>query len=283
MEGVGLVLEGGGMRGVYTAGVLEYFMEQDWYFPYVIGVSAGACNAASYISKQPGRNKKVTIGYVGDTRYLSYRNLLRHRSIFGMDFIFNIIPNQLVPFDFDTFFASPQQFVIGTTDAHSGEPVYYTKHQLNEQTMPIVQASSSLPFVSTPIHYEGRTLFDGGLVDPIPIERSIADGNTKHVIVLTKEAGYRKSPFKQRWLAKSFYPQYDGLVNVLVNRSAIYNRTLENVEQMEREGSAIVIRPSSKVVVGRMEKDPSKLEALYRLGYEDAKRLGPHMKEWLFA
>jgi predicted patatin/cPLA2 family phospholipase len=281
MEGVGLVLEGGGMRGVYTAGVLEYFMEQDWYFPYVVGVSAGACNAVSYISKQRGRNKKVTIGYIGDTRYLSYRNLVRHKSIFGMDFIFNVLPNELVPFDYDTFYNSPQQFAIGTTDAHTGEPVYYTKHQLKQKTMPIVQASSSLPFVSTPIHYEGRTLFDGGLVDPIPVQKSVADGNKKHVIVLTKEKGYRKRPFKQRWLAKSFYPQYNGLVNVLVNRSEIYNNTLETIERMEEEGNVIVIRPSSKVVVGRMEKDPKKLEALHVLGYEDAKRMGQRMKDWL--
>lgn len=281
MEGIGLVLEGGGMRGVYTAGVLEYFMEQEWYFPYVVGVSAGACNAVSYISRQPGRNKKVTIDYIGDHRYLSYRNLLRHKSIFGMDFIFNELPNKLVPFDYDAFYRSPQQFAIGTTDAHTGEPVYYTKHQLDQQTMPIVQASSSLPFVAQPIHYDGRTLFDGGLVDPIPVKKSVADGNRKHIIVLTKEMGYRKTPFKQRWLAKSFYPQYDGLVDVLVNRSEIYNGTLELVRQMEADGSAIVIRPSSKVLVGRMEKNPKKLEALHELGYQDAKRLGSQVKDWL--
>lgn len=283
MEGIGLVLEGGGMRGVYTAGVLEYFMEQDLYFPYVVGVSAGACNAVSYISKQPGRNKKVTIGYIRDHRYLSYRNLFRHKSIFGMNFIFNELPNKLVPFDYDAFYNSPQQFAIGTTDAHTGEPIYYTKHQLMQQTMPIIQASSSLPFVATPIHYEGRTLFDGGLVDPIPVKKSLADGNKKHIIVLTKEQGYRKSPFKQRWLAKSFYPAYNGLVNVLVNRSEIYNGTLETIERMEADGSAIIIRPSSKVVVGRMEKDPKKLEALHELGYQDAKRMGSQMKEWLLS
>lgn len=283
MEGIGLVLEGGGMRGVYTAGVLEYFMEQDLYFPYVVGVSAGACNAASYISKQPGRNKKVTIGYIRDHRYLSYRNLLRHKSIFGMDFIFNELPNRLVPFDYDAFYHSPQQFAIGTTDAHTGEPIYFTKHQLMQQTMPIIQASSSLPFVATPIHYEGRTLFDGGLVDPIPVQKSIADGNKKHVIVLTKERGYHKRPFKQGWLARSFYPQYNGLVNVLVNRSEIYNHTLETIKRMEADGSAIIIRPSAKVVVGRMEKDTKKLEALHKLGYEDAKRMGSQMKEWILA
>ncbi|UJF35857.1 patatin-like phospholipase family protein [Paenibacillus hexagrammi] len=281
MEGIGLVLEGGGMRGVYTAGVLEYFMEQKWYFPYIVGVSAGACNAVSYISRQPGRNKRVTIGYIGDSRYLSYRNLFRQKSIFGMDFIFKELPERLEPFDYDTFYTSSQQFVIGTTDAHSGEAVYYTKDELGKHTLPIVQASSSLPFVSTPIHYDGRILFDGGLVDPIPIEKSMADGNRKHIIVLTKEQGYRKRPFKQRWLAKSFYPQYGGLVDVLVRRSEIYNHTLETIDQLEQEGSAIVIRPSTTVQVGRMEKNPQKLEDLFNLGYADAKRANESIMTWV--
>lgn len=281
MEGIGLVLEGGGMRGVYTAGVLEYLMEQDLYFPYVVGVSAGACNAISYISRQLGRNKKVTLDYIADHRYLSYRNLIRHKSIFGMDFIFNVIPNQLVPFDYETFYNSDQQFAIGTTDAHTGEPIYFTKHELMEQTIPIIQASSSLPFVATPMQYKGRTLFDGGLVDPIPVQKSVADGNKKHLIVLTKEFGYRKRPFKQGWLARSFYPRYKGLVNVLVNRSEIYNNTLQMIDTMEADGSALIIRPSQKVTVGRMEKDPKKLQALFELGYEDARRLGVKLKEWV--
>ena len=133
LEGIGLVLEGGGMRGVYTAGVLEYFMGQDLYFPYVVGVSAGACNAVSYISKQPGRNKKVTIGYIVIPIF-KLSKFITSKSIFGMDFIFNELPNRLVPFDYDTFYTSSQQFAIGTTDAHTGEPIYFTKQQLMQQT-----------------------------------------------------------------------------------------------------------------------------------------------------
>ncbi|MNR02498.1 hypothetical protein D3C85_1183530 [compost metagenome] len=149
--------------------------------------------------------------------------------------------------------------------------------------MPIVQASSSLPFVATPIQYDGRILFDGGLVDPIPVQKSVADGNKKHIIILTKELGYRKRPLNniQRWLAKSFYPKYSGLVDVLVNRSEIYNNLLETIERMEAEGSALIIRPSTKVEVGRMEKDPRKLEKLHELGYADAKNLGQKLKDWL--
>jgi predicted patatin/cPLA2 family phospholipase len=281
VDGIGLVLEGGGMRGVYTAGVLDFFMDQNWYFPYVAGVSAGACNATSYISRQRGRNRKVTIDYVGDWRYLSYRNFFREKSIFGMDFIFNQLPKVLEPFDFETFYGSEQRFAIGTTDAYTGESIYYMKHDLKEDTLPIIQASSSLPFVAQPVRYGGRTLFDGGLVDPIPIQRSILDGNERHVIILTKESGYRKSPFKQRWFAKSIYPKYEGLVNVLINRSEIYNSTLEIIDLLEQQGKAFVFRPKSSVQVSRVEKNKSKLVELYDMGYGDALKEKDRFLEWL--
>jgi predicted patatin/cPLA2 family phospholipase len=281
VDGIGLVLEGGGMRGVYTAGVLDYFMDRDLYFPYVVGVSAGACNAVSYISRQRGRNRKVTIGYIKDARYLSYWNWIRNKSIFGMDFIFNELPNRLEPFDYQTFYSSMQRFAIGTLDAHTGETVYYTKHELMEQTLPIVQASSSLPFFATPVQFQGRTLFDGGIVDPIPLQKSIMDGNERHVVVLTREKGYRKSPFKQKWLAKRVYPSYNGLVDVLIKRSEIYNNTLDTIEQLEAQGSVLVIRPTAALKVSRVEKNAKKLEALYELGYENAKKTCERFEDWV--
>jgi len=281
LDKIGLVLEGGGMRGVYTGGVLDYWLERGLRFPYVVGVSAGACNAASYISEQLGRNKKVTIGYIGDPRYLSFRNLVRERSLFGMDFIFNRIPNELVYFDFDTFYDPKQELVIGTTDAHSGEAVFYRKSVLLGDSLKLIQASSSLPFASPPVHYEGRTLFDGGVADPIPLAQSIRDGNDRNVVVLTKPQGYRKTPFNQAWLAKRVYRKYPGLVRALIDRANVYNRTLDEIERMEREGSVVVIRPSQHLDVGRMEKNQSKLEALFALGYEDAKRMHDKLTAWL--
>ncbi|MVP02412.1 patatin-like phospholipase family protein [Paenibacillus lutrae] len=281
MNSLGLVLEGGGMRGVYTAGVLEYFMENDWYVPYVIGVSAGACNAASYLSRQPGRNKQVTIGFVTDKRYISYRNLMRERSIFGMNFIFNEIPQNLVPFDFETFYGRGNELVIGTTDAISGEAVFYRKNEALDMTLSLIRASSSLPFVSQPVQHDNRTLFDGGISAPIPIHQSIRDGNERNIIILTRPRGYRKKPFKQQWFAQRFYPGYPGLVRALVERSLVYNRTLEDIERMEDEGKVLVIRPSAQVKVGRMEKDSSKLEALHDLGYKDASQTAGRLREWL--
>ncbi|MBP1995295.1 patatin-like phospholipase family protein [Paenibacillus eucommiae] len=281
LDGVGLVLEGGGMRGVYTAGVLDYFLDQEWHFPYVVGVSAGALSATSYISRQRGRNKKITIDYVRDARYLSYRNWIWQKSMFGMDFIFNQLPNVLEPFDFQAFYKSPQKFAIGTMDAYTGEPIYFMKHDWLEGIMPILQASSSLPFVAQPVQFQGRTLFDGGLVDPIPINKSLLDGNKRHVIILTKELGYRKTPFKQKWFVQSVYPKFKGLAEVLMNRSVIYNNTLETIERLEKEGKAFVIRPSNALKISRVEKNVSKLQLLYDLGFKDAEREGQRLREWL--
>ncbi|KIL39923.1 hypothetical protein SD70_17010 [Gordoniibacillus kamchatkensis] len=268
----GLVLEGGGMRGAYTAGALDYLMEHELYYSYVIGVSAGACNATSYISRQIGRNRKVTVDFITDPRYLSYRNLLKEKSMFGMKFIFDEIPRRLVPFDFDAFHASPQQFVVGTMDARTGEAVYYTKEAVKDDLLTIVQASSSLPFISRPVVQNGRELLDGGICDPIPIRKSIADGNERNVIILTQVKSYRKRPFRWGWLARKLYPQYRGLIDVMSRRHHTYNDTLDYVDELEQDGKAIVIRPTADLQVSRMEKNPAKLAAMYELGYRDAER-----------
>ncbi len=279
LNNVGLVLEGGGMRGVYTAGVLEYFMEKNLYFPYVIGVSAGACNACSYISKQHGRNKRVTVDFVDDSRYLSYKNLIKEKSMFGMDFIFNEIPNHLVPFDFDAFYSSEQRFIIGTTDCHTGNPIYFTKDP-KEDILSIIRASSSIPFIADTVDYSDYTLLDGGIADPIPIKKSIEDGNEKNVIVLTQNIGYTKKPMKLKWLIKRKYPQYKGLIDTLNNRYQLYNDTLAYAEQLEAEGKAIIIRPSQVFKVSRLEKKRERLEFLYQMGYQDAMKLYDKIINW---
>lgn len=280
MNNVGLVLEGGGMRGVYTAGVLECFLEHDIMFPYVIGVSAGASNAASYISRQKGRNKKVVVDYVDDPRYLGYTNLFRERSLFGMNFIFDEIPRKHVPFDFDTFHQSPQKFLIGTTDVFTGEAIFFEKNDGHDPLL-LLRASSSLPFMAPPIQIGGRTLFDGGIAAPIPVEQSINDGNERNVIVLTRNAGYRKTPYRFKKLAQWRYPRFKGLQETLVNRTPIYNDSLDLVEQLEKEGKAIVIRPIEPLKVTRTEKDKVRLEELYELGYRDAKNALERIKLWL--
>lgn len=271
MENVGLVLEGGGMRGLYTAGVLEYFMEQELFFPYVIGVSAGACMAATYLSRQKGRNKKVNTGLVNDPRYLSLRNLVFKRQLFGMDFLFDEIPNKVVPFDYETFNTSKERFLIGTTCCHSGEAIYYDKFDHYENILPIIRASSSLPFVAPPVNYSEKVLLDGGLVDPIPIKKSQSDGNVKNVIIMTKAEDYRKKPSKLASLAKFMYRSYPAIADLLQKRHQIYNDTLAYIEEEEKQKRVFVIKPSIELPVGRIERNHEKLIELYELGYDDAK------------
>lgn len=280
MKNVGLVLEGGGMRGVYTCGVMEYFMEKELYFKYVIGVSAGACNAASYISKQRGRNEKVIIGYINDSRYLSFRNLLRERSLFGMNFIFDEIPSKHVPFDFEEFNNSQCNFVIGATDCRTGRAVYFTKKDIDEKFHPL-RASASLPMVSPIVNYKGYELLDGGIADSIPIAKAIEDGNDKNIIVLTRNRGYRKSPIKFEKVIKLKYRKYPELVNALINRYKKYNETLDLIEKLEREGKVLVIAPSKELSVDRYEKKPEKLRQLLREGYEDAAALYEKIIEFI--
>lgn len=283
LEQVGLVLEGGGMRGVYTGGVLECFLEHRIRVPYVIGVSAGACNAASYISGQKGRNKRVTIDYASDPRYVGLRNLFKEKSIFGWSLIFDELPNKLVPFDYDAFYRDPGQLWVGMTDAVTGQPVYVEKRETEQagNILDMIRASSSLPFVSPPVLAGGRVLFDGGISDPIPVGKSIADGNALHIIVSTKPAGYRKTPFKHGWLARRVYGKYPGLVEAMAGRYQVYNDAMEQAEEMDRQGQAILIRPSAHIEVGRMTKDQGRLTALYELGYRDAEAQLNRIREWV--
>lgn len=280
MEATGLILEGGGMRGVYTAGVLDLFIEKNFYVPYVIGVSAGACNAMSYISQQFGRNRHVTVDYIRHPRYLSWRNLIRENSLFGMQLIFDEIPKKLVPFDFDAFERSKQTFVVGVTDCYSGEPAYFYKEQ-SQDMLSIVKASSSLPFFSPVVKIDDRPYLDGGIADPIPIRKSVGDGNRKHIIVLTRNKGYMKKPSRIKWLAKRRYPQYEGLVQSMIKRYAVYNSTLSYIEELEARGEAFVIRPTEPLQVGRMEKNQQRLQVLYEQGYHDAKASFEKLENWV--
>ncbi|WP_043933707.1 patatin-like phospholipase family protein [Bacillus sp. EB01] len=280
-NGIGLVLEGGGMRGVYTAGVLEYFLDNGISFPYVIGVSAGACNAASYLSGQKGRNKVVNIDYVSDPRYLSWQNFRRNRQLFGMDFIFDEIPNKLVPYDYQAFNQNSTEFVVGTTDCISGEPVYFGKSDYGTDLLTVLKASSSLPFIAPEIKFGGRTLLDGGISDPIPIKKAQSEGYKKNVVILTRNEGYLKKPSRFSFLVNRKYPDYRGLQSSLRQRYQVYNDTVSYLKKEKQDGRAFIIQPNLPLKVGRMEKDPVKLSNLYEQGYTDAKLLSDDLMKWV--
>ena len=266
---VGIVLEGGGMRGLYTSGVLDYLLDQDIMADYVIGVSAGACNGVSYVSKQRGRNFRVNTGYLNDKRYLSLNNFIKTKSLFGMDFIFNQIAHQLDLFDYDTFLASSCEFKVGVTDALTGQPVYFDKTHLNYDST-IIKASSSIPVFSPIVPYQEGEYLDGGTSDSIPVKQALKDGCDHVIVVLTRDRSFIKEQESFRFIYSRALKKYPNMIKTLDNRHLMYNETLEFIKQLEQEGKATVIAPSHPIKISRFEKDINKLKELYELGYQDA-------------
>lgn len=268
----GLVLEGGGMRGVFTCGVLDYFMDHDIRFPYVIGVSAGACNGLSYMSRQRGRAKFSNIDLLEKYNYIGFRHLLTKRNIMDFDLLFHEFPEHILPYDYDAYFSSPGRYVMVTTNCLTGEANYFEEKRDKERVIDIVRASSSLPFVCPVTYVDGTPMLDGGIVDSIPLQRAINDGYKKCVVVLTRNRGYRKDS-KDRKIPSFVYPRYPNIREALSRRCAVYNEQLDMVEQLEDEGKITVIRPLNPVVVDRIERNIQKLTDLYDEGYKCASRM----------
>lgn len=282
---LGLVLEGGGMRGAYTSGVLRAFMDEGLDFPYIIGVSAGANNAANFISGRKERNKKVFVDYVSHKDYSGFRHLFKGGSYFNMDFLFDTLPNKLVPFDYDTFFSSKTIFKIGVTDVETGRPVYFEKNDWDvsreEFINKLLKASSSLPVLSPPVEINGRLYYDGGVSDSIPIEKSMEDGNKYNVVVLTRNKGYVKKKQKLELYSKRYLKKYPQILRAIKRRHIEYNLTLEKINTLQEKGYIFVLRPLAPLKVNRLEKDAKKLEELYNQGYRETMERMDEFKKWL--
>jgi predicted patatin/cPLA2 family phospholipase len=267
----GLVLEGGGMRGLFTAGVLDAFIDRGIEFPYIIGVSAGVCHGISYLTKQRGRTRSINIDNIGDKRYVSFKNLIKTGSMFGMDFIFDDIPNKLYPFDFDSFNKSKAEFVTGVTDVKTGRPVYFGNDK-KEHINLIARASSAIPVFSPIVEFEGGLYLDGGTSDPIPVEKALEDGCDKAVVVLTRDSGFVRPPEKLKISYRRMYRKYPEMVRCLDAHHEKYNGTREYLTRLEAQGRAFVIAPPQPVAIGRFERNREKLQALYEQGYNEAAR-----------
>ncbi|MFR1517844.1 MAG: patatin family protein [Clostridia bacterium] len=266
--GSALVLEGGGTRGFYSAGVFEAFMDAGIMFPYIIGVSAGAANAVTYLSGQRLRSRQIVENYVGNPRYVSMRNFIFHRSMFNMEYIFHTIPQRHVAFDWETFRKCRTRFLTGAMDCASGKTVWFEKEEITPDFKASI-ASCSVPILSPIVKFKEYELLDGGVSDPIPIEKSIADGNRFHVIVLTRNAGYTKSAFGHRRFLKIFYRKYPQVAEAMLRRHEVYNRQLTLCEQLAREGRAVIVRPLKPLRVKRTSADPKALLALYDEGHDE--------------
>ncbi len=268
MYSAGLIFEGGGMRGAYTTGVIDAFLDNDLEFSSCYGVSVGACNAASFIAKQRRRAYRVTTDYIGDKRYCSILSLLRSGNLFGSDMLYHIIPEQLDPYDYDAFARYPGKLYIVATNCETGEAEYFHLKNMREE-VEMLQASSSLPLLAKIVRIDGKEYLDVGVIDSIPLQRSIADGNSKNVVVLTQDITYRKEPMKIVPLLKIFYRNYPNLVHQLATRHIRYNQTLDFLAQEESAGRAFVLRPKNPMNIGRVETNKTKLAALYDDGYND--------------
>ena len=263
-----IVLEGGGLRGAFTGGVLEYFLEKELNFDRVIGVSAGACTGASYQSKQKGRNRKVNVEYPADKRYMGLTQLMTTGSYFNMKFIFDEIPNKLAPFDEKAFFNNPAEFNIVTTSLGSGDRIVLAKSDIaNIGVSKALIASSSIPLLSQPVNIGGRLFFDGGVSDSIPVRYALSK-HEKAVVILTRPRGYRKGEMGAKLLFKLVFRKHPEFLETLLKRNDEYNKTLDFCEQMEQEGKLFIIAPAPEFSIGRTEKSYEKRLALYNHGYK---------------
>lgn len=267
----GLVLEGGGMRGVFTCGVLDAFMKHGVEFPYVVAVSAGACNGMSYISRQPRRARYSNIDLLVKYGYISLKNLLVKGSIFDPQLLYERFPNDILPFDYDAFGRNPATFEMVCTNCQTGLAEYLTEKHDRRRMMAIVKASSSLPYVSQVTDVDGRPMLDGGIVDSIPVQRAVETGHAVNVVVMTRNRGYRSTESDHK-IPRFIYGDYPRLRVALSHRVERYNRQLEMVEKMEDWGEVVVIRPQRPMEVGRVCRDAQKLERLYEEGYEEGEK-----------
>ena len=278
---VGLVLEGGGMRGLYTAGVIDIMLDHGFEPDVVCGTSAGVTFGVNLLSKQRGRVLRYNKRFVGDRRYISLHSWLTTGNMINKDFAYGLLPRELDPFDDEAFMASKAAFYATITNMETGEAEYVRLHSTWEQ-MDVIRASASLPIVSRPVEWNGQKYLDGGLADNIPLDKCLELGCDKVIIVLTRPLGYvRKENLTA--ITRLCYPRYRNLHRTVEQRNDNYNRRIKQIEELEREGKVFVLRPSEEITISRLEKDPVRLEQVYKLGVQNATENWGALQEYLYS
>ncbi len=269
MQKAAMILEGGANRGIFTSGVLDYLMEQEFYTEYVAGVSMGCCNGIDYVSRQIGRTKECIIRQ--NRERLDLKEMWKKKSLFDMERVFRSYPNHEIPFDYETYFSSPTEFEAVATDCLSGKAAYLTEKTDKERLMMICRASCSMPMVSPIVEVDGKPYLDGGVADSVPLKRALDKGYRKLIVVLTRNYGYRKSTSKRTMRCyQLIMRKYPNLAKAMCLRARYYNKTLEQVEKLEKQGKIFVIRPQMEAI-GRLERDEKRLELFYQNGYDQMK------------
>lgn len=279
----GLVLEGGAMRGMFTAGVTDVLMENGVEFDGLVGVSAGACFGCNYKSRQIGRSVRYNLRYCRDPRYCSFRSLLKTGDLFGADFCYDEIPRKLDPFDYEAFAANPMEFHVVCTDVETGRATYHRLERADGDEMLLIRASASMPLVSRIVEVDGKKLLDGGIADSVPLKYFEEQGYGRNVVVLTQPDGYVKRPNKALGLMRCALRRYPETIRAMARRHEMYNSTIQYVKAREQAGACFVIRPDSKLEVGRVEHDPEKLRAAYETGRRTAEKQLDALKAFLAA
>lgn len=278
---IGLVLEGGGHRGIYTAGILDVFAQNNISFDGIMGVSAGCIHGVSFLSGQMGRSVRYTTRFCNNPSYMSFKSLIKTGDFFNVDFCYYKLPETLDPFDNDAFDKNPTPFYAVCSDVKTGKAVYHKCDSVRGEKIKWIQASASMPLAAKIVKIDEGEFLDGGITDSIPIKKMQELGYSKNIVILTQEAGYRKKPNSLLPLIKRVYKKYPELINAIQNRHIIYNQQLDYLEEQEKLGNVIIIRPSQKPQAGRIEKDKEKILSTYNLGRNDAEKLLETVKNFI--
>ena len=277
----GLVLEGGGMRGLFSAGVMDVMMQEGFTFGGIIGVSAGATFGCNYKSRQVGRVLRYNLRFVGDPRYMGWRSLLRTGDLVGAEFSYHVLPTELDVFDTAAFEADPTAFHVVCTDVETGLPVYKQLEKMDYDGLEWIRASASMPLVSKPVELEGRRLLDGGIVDSIPLHHFQQLGYGRNIVILTQPRGFRKHRTRLMPLFRLFMRSYPAIVEAMARRHEMYNAQLDYLHSEEAAGRILTICPEDPLPIGRTEQDPEKIRRVYQMGRTRAEDLLPRIREFL--
>lgn len=267
----GLVMEGGAMRGLFTAGVIDVLMENGIEFDGAVGVSAGACFGCNYKSRQRGRAIRYNLRFCRDKRYCSVRSLIKTGDMFGGEFCYHTLPDKLDIFDYDAYNSNPMEFYAVCTDVESGRPVYKRLNTINSEGLEWIRASASMPLAAKIVEIDGRKFLDGGISDSIPLRFMENNGYDKNIVILTQPRDYEKTASRSVSLVKKMYKKYPNLVGTYVNRPKMYNEQLRHICKSEQQGKAFVIAPPVTLPVGHVEHNQDKLLEVYRIGRNTAR------------
>lgn len=276
-----LVLEGGAKRGIYTAGVLDVFLENNIVADAVIGVSAGAIHGCSYAAKQKGRSIRYNLKYNDDYRFMSFKSLIKTGNMVDTEFAYHELPDKLDPFDHEAFEKSETKFYATCTNLETGKPEYVFCPNLRNDYIDYLRASASMPLVSQIVEMNGKKYLDGGIADSIPIKAAINMGFEKNIVVLTRPSGYRKHKFSMLWLAKIVYRKFPNFIKALKVRHEDYNQTLDYIKELEDSKKILVIRPSKLIKISRMETNPEIIKQMYELGRSDGLNMLAKVREFI--